>query len=437
MVLGQPYRQADGCIFREGQHRIRAMRDGRRLILLWWMLWMAMESGLGLLGQIDPMPRQVFQAAYAYPLHEHAPMAAYGFYYYNQPGFIRTNLTLRVAAVPVFLDTELGITDALGPDTDLGINLAGGGFADGYAEIREGNYLPEESFLGHTAEGNLSLYHLFNPDQLMPLNGILRAGMHGSFYQRDGDTADDFSLPRNRPTGHVRAGLRLGGREPYLTPHLAGEVSLWYENQYRWENAPYGFEGDRSVEESSHLFWLRTLLAYTWDTSGRFLEVSLTAGTTLEADRFSTYRLGGSLPFVSEFPLPIPGYHNQEISADQFILLNSALLLPLGASRSWSLFFFGSAAVVDYLPGLAQDGNFHAGLGGGVFYRSRNRAWQIGTAYGYGFEAIRNGDWGGQTVTFLLQYDLDALASAGGKPFWNPLVNASTWRGIFRRIGGK
>jgi hypothetical protein len=98
---------------------------------------------------------------------------------------------------------------------------------------------------------------------------------------------------------------------------------------------------------------------------------------------------------------------------------------------------FGSAAMADFLPGMDQRSHFHSGLGGGLVYRSRNRAWQWGTAYGYGFQAHREDDGGGQTLTFLLQYDLDALASAGGKPFWDPLVNASTWRGIFRRLGGK
>jgi hypothetical protein len=388
-------------------------------------------------GQIDPVKRRLFQAAYALPVHEHGPLAAYGFYYHNEPGLWRSNLTLRTVVVPVFLDTELGIRGALGENTDLGIRIAGGGFADSYSEIRRGDFITPESFLGHTAEGSLSLYHLLNPGHRMPLNAIIHAGVHGSFYERDDDTDDDFSVPDNRPTGYLRAGMRLGGREPYLTPALAGEISAWYEGQYRWENGPYGYDGDREVNETSHLFWMRALLAYTFEQTGQQFEASLTAGTSIGPDRFSGYRLGGSLPFYGEFPLPIPGYHNQEISADQFALFSGSFLLPLGSSRRWSVLVFGSAGVVDYLPGLEQDGHFHSGLGSGLLYRSPSRAWHIGAAYSYGFEAIRKHDGGGQTITFMLQYDLDALASAGQKPFWNPLVNASTWRGIFRRIGGK
>ena len=33
----------------------------------------------------------------------------------------------------------------------------------------------------------------------------------------------------------------------------------------------------------------------------------------MEADRFSTCRLGGLLPLASEFPLSLPGYYYQEI----------------------------------------------------------------------------------------------------------------------------
>ena len=99
----------------------------------------------------------------------HAPLAGYAFFYHNQPGFLRTNLTLRLAIAPTYLDSELGISHLLGENTDLGIGLAGGGFADSYREIRKGTFLPKESFTGHSGEFSLSAYHLFNPGQTIPL----------------------------------------------------------------------------------------------------------------------------------------------------------------------------------------------------------------------------------------------------------------------------
>src|SRR6185369_12238343 len=103
--------------------------------------------------QIDPYKRQLIQLGYNVPLQGHAPFAGYAFYYRNEPNFIRSNLTLRVALAPVYLDSELGIRQALGDYTDVGIGLAGGGFADSYVEFHDGKYIQGESFLGHSAEG--------------------------------------------------------------------------------------------------------------------------------------------------------------------------------------------------------------------------------------------------------------------------------------------
>jgi hypothetical protein len=178
--------------------------------------------------QIDPVQRDLIQLGYNAPLEGHPPLSGYAFYYRNQPGFLATNLTLRMEVAPVYLDSELGISHALGEHTDVGIGLAGGGFADSYQEIRGGTYLPEESFIGHDAEVSASIYHLFNPNQTIPLNGVLRGIVHRSFYERDTATAAGFELPDNRTTYSVRAGLRWGGREPTLFPSLGLELSVWY-----------------------------------------------------------------------------------------------------------------------------------------------------------------------------------------------------------------
>ena len=77
--------------------------------------------------QIDPVKRDLIQFGYNQAVEGHAPFAGYVFYYHNQPDFLRTNLTLRLALAPVYLDSELGFVSGLGPNTDLGIGFAGGG----------------------------------------------------------------------------------------------------------------------------------------------------------------------------------------------------------------------------------------------------------------------------------------------------------------------
>ena len=75
-----------------------------------------------------------------------------------------------------------------------------------------------------------------------------------------------------------------------------------------------------SIHAAIRAVWARTLLAYTLPELKHNFSLSLTAGTSLKTDRFSAYRLGGALPLVSEFPLTLPGYYFQELSADRFLL---------------------------------------------------------------------------------------------------------------------
>ncbi|MGV3754693.1 MAG: hypothetical protein ACO1QS_04875, partial [Verrucomicrobiota bacterium] len=145
--------------------------------------------------QIDPEPRQLIQVGYNQMVTGKSPIAGYAYYYWNQPEFVRSNLTLRLALAPVYLDSELGIKGALGEHTDIGIGLAGGGFADSYSEVRRGNYLKSESFTGHGGEVSANLYHLFNPGDRIPLNGILSVAAHQSFYESDTDTAPGLQVP--------------------------------------------------------------------------------------------------------------------------------------------------------------------------------------------------------------------------------------------------
>jgi len=257
-------------------------------------------------GQIDPVKRELIQVGYNVALQGHPPLSGYAFYYLNNPGFLRTNMALRLAVAPTYLDSELGIRERLGPNTDLGIGLAGGGYADSYPEVRQGKFLPHESFTGYGGELSLSIYHLFNPGEKIPLNGIIRGIAHYAFYEPDDKTSSDFEVPDDHGTFSIRTGLRWGGREPTLFPSLGMELSLWYQGEFRSESQTYGFSGDRKLEPHSHLFWGQALLAYVMPELKHSFYLSLTAGTSIDADRFSGYRLGALLPLVSEFPLSLP-----------------------------------------------------------------------------------------------------------------------------------
>jgi len=373
-------------------------------------------------GQIDPARRSLLQIGYNAALQGHSPLSAYAFYYWNQPGFWRTNLTLRLAVAPTYLDSELGIARVLGEHTDLGLGLAGGGFADSYAEIRQGKYRTRESFTGYGAEPSLSLYHLFNPDRTVPLYGLVRGSGRYSTYQRDDDTDRNFQVPDDRGTFSTRAGLRWGGREPTLFPAMAMELSGWYEGQFRTGSETYGF-GDRSIEPQSHLFWAEAMIGYTLPELGHRFSVSLTAGTSLDADRFSAYRLGSMLPLVSELPLSLPGYYYQEISAKQFFLASGNYAVPLDHRKRWNISATAGTALVDYLDGLEQPGHWHTGVGAGVLYVSSS--WKIMVAYGYGVDALRSHGRGAHSIGVLVQLDLARVREARFKS-----EQPGRWRGF-------
>jgi hypothetical protein len=289
----------------------------------------------------------------------------------------------------------------------LGLGLAGGGFADNYYEFEQGKYLPEQSFTGYSAETSVSVYHLFDPGKLIPLFGLLRVKEHYSMYQGNDELAPGFVLPHDHASLDFRAGFRLGGREPLLTPKVAMELSAWYEGQFRSSSGAYGIDGDRFLQPDSELFWMRALLIYTLDSKQSF-DVNFTAGTSGHADRFSAYRLGGSLPLASEFPLSIPGYFYQELSARNFVSFNAQYTFPLNADRTWTVSPMGAAAVVNYLPGTGQPGAFNSGAGLGFGYHARSGAWQIMATYGYGFEAIRSSGRGAQAIGLFCEINLRA-----------------------------
>jgi len=383
------------------------------------------------LGQIDPDHRELIQLGYNQALVGRSPISGYAFYYDNEPGFLRTNITLRLAVAPVYLDSELGFRNALGPNTDLGLGVAGGGYANSYFEMRGGHFIREESFTGHGAEISGSVYHLFNPGMLIPLTGVFRVSPRYMVYDRDDTTAPSFVVPDDRAGLNTRIGLRFGGVEPLIAPELALEVSAWYENQLREDSETYGY-GDRAIEPMSQFFWARTLFIYTFKETKQSASMSLTAGSSAGADRLSAYRLGGDLPLSSEFPLILPGYYYQEISARRFVNFTAQYTLPITPSKRWALSAIGSVADVEYLPDLEQPGRLHSGAGLGLNYRSPSGSFTLLAGYCYGFQAIRSDGNRGQSIGILCQIDLEAYHKSGIK-YNQSAPSQST--GLFHYLG--
>ncbi len=423
--------------------RIAALLHGPAAVAIALVLLLLGASPARLAAQIDPEARELIQFGYTQPLQGRSPISGYAFYYHNHPGFIRTNLTLRLAIAPTYIDSELGFRDPFGTHTDFGLGIAGGGFADSYSEIRRGKWWQEESFTGHGGEASFSVYQLLNPLPAgqkdytglgdVPLQLVLRNTMRYSVYQRDGATAANFVLPDDKLEHHVRAGIRWGGREPLLQPHRAVELSAWYEGQFRTDSQAYGYAGDRDIRAQTHLLWGRALVAWEFENR-QHAEVSITGGVTAHPDRFSAFRLGGALPMSAEFPLMIPGYYFQELSAERFVLLNGEYSVPLGRTSRWDATLFGGMANLDYFEPLKEPNHWHRGIGLGISYTSPDSSWHWTLGYARGIDALRGEHRGADTIGLILQYDLESSTT---KPLkragrW---LNPNTWRGFDRLFG--
>jgi hypothetical protein len=358
----------------------------------------ASATGPAAQAQLDPVERSLLHVGYNQPAEGRTPLAVYAFYLHNRTNFLREDWTLRAAVAPVWIDSQLGWKGLLGPHTDLGILAAGGGFARNYNELRRGEWERGESFTGHGFTAGLATYHLFNPGDRLPLNGLVALTTEGSYFSRNSSTSDAFDLPRDHTSPVVRAGLRLGGQEPDFRSPFALELSAWYEARWRPQHGDYGLAVDRTLEEVSQLFWARLLAHASTEDLRHDAEFALTAGAGANL-------LGGMLPYAAEFPLMIPGYYHQELSADAFVLLSGNYSFAVSPNSSWRLALFGATSSVSFLEGLEYTGSAHSGVGGGLSWRSRKGDWVVTSFYGYGFDAMRDQSTGGHMLGVVLQYD--------------------------------
>ena len=178
------------------------------------------------------------------------------------------------------------------------------------------------------------------------------------------------------------------------------------------DDSSYGFAGDRDVEPSTDLYWLSAGLNYAWTNTGNQFAFALTAGGSESADRFNAWRLGGVLPLAAEFPVTLPGYYYQEISARRFVHLHAAYVVPLSRDHRWQLRLGAASARVDCLPGFEQPGHWLTGVGTSLSFTSRSEVWRMILRYGYGINAQRDGHDGGHSVGVLYQYNFERRKSA-------------------------
>lgn len=396
--------------------------------------------------QIDPAPRQLLHLGVDTSLHGQGPMGAYAFYYWNQPNVPTTNMFLRLAIAPVYVDSELGFKGLLGEHTDLAVGAFGGLYANSYQEVDGGNWKKDESYDGNGGGGSVSVYHRFNPEQQIPLTGVLRETMNYNSFSKTSETGDqdkgsqvnDFVMPQNQPILTTRTGFRWGGKEPMLGPTLAMEISGWYEWDHRTDSGGYGYVHQPgftpyALESDVQRLFGRAQINYTTLKSQHYIILGVQGGAAFNADRLGAYRLGGMLPYTKEFPLTIPGYYYQEISAQDFGMIYGSYAIPFGGEKNWAWLNSAAAALVKYIDGTGQGGALNSGVGTGIVYTSDSKRWRIMSLFGYGIEAKRGDDRGGYSLALAFQYNFGDTTTASDKAYQQlQAMDADSAHGVTR-----
>jgi hypothetical protein len=369
-------------------------------------------AGFNCQAQIDPDHRSLLELGYDQPLAGQGPQGIYAYYYYNNPDLFDTNLDFRVAVAPAYMDGELGFKQLLSPTTDVGLGFNGGLFGANYYEVRQGQYYKSESFNGDGGGTALSIYQLLDPGLLIPVSMVARGGLRVSTYRDTSETAATFALPGDQVEAFTLGGIRFAGKEPVLYPDLGLELSAWFEREWRTDTQPYGYDDDRSISPGVNLYWLYAGLDYAWTNSGQKMSFAFTAGSSTGADQFSAWRLGGVLPLVSEFPLTLPGYYYEELTAVSFQHFYASYDVPLDPAHRWDFRLEAATAHLGYLPGYEQASDWQTGAGGGLSFAPKNKNFEIVLRYGYGFNALRDGREGAQSVGLLFQYNFEKHRSS-------------------------
>jgi hypothetical protein len=353
--------------------------------------------------QRDPEPRAYVEVGTEVPLQGNAPLTGYAFFLWNRPHFPEPDQYLRVVVAPTYLLTELLQDHWPYGRHAVSVGLNGGGLRFSHEEFRHGSYKEEESFWGHGGELPLSYYAGTKLFDVLPLEGQVRVTPAFVVYQQSFNTADRFELPPDTGLFTGRVGLRLGGVPPELLPEVALEASAWYEATYRTAAGTFGFpERPERLESLTQRAWGRGAAVIT-PAEGHTVEVLVTAGLSHDADLLSSYRLGSSLPFRSEFPLILRGYFVEEVFAKRFWLVNASYRFPAWpGARHVRFRIGGDIAGVDYVDGHRLPREHLRGVGADLSVTVTPRVTMV-VGYGYGLDAPRNGSFGGHEAHALIE----------------------------------
>jgi hypothetical protein len=211
-----------------------------------------------------------------------------------------------------------------------------------------------------------------------------------------------MSGPPDFFTQSLQAEMRFGGIEPGLLNQRGLEVYLEADANYRSGFDAFGPVGGPVLGHQSQYERLFGTIGFRYPIKGVTPSVRVFAGYGNHLDEISAWKLGGNLVNVEPYSYTLHGYYLRELSADRFVASNLALSVPINDDHKIALHFYGDWAVARGVAPMARDYDNYFGTGAGISFRGPWKS-DVLFSYGYGFNAVRNGDRGGHEIAVGLE----------------------------------
>jgi hypothetical protein len=333
--------------------------------------------------------------------HSEEALGGFGYFWFNENNYPWTNTALRVIFAGIYIDSELSYYVAGNTNTAVGIGAGGGLYLDGITPYVNGELLSHQQFDGDDVGGRVFINQTIPNPTPLPLNVRGSYFISQTFYRKS-STTENFILPPDFFTQTIQAEVRFGGIEPGLLSKRGAELYIEADANYRSGFDAFGPASGPVLghqSEYEHIFASlgARLPAGPLTVSGR-----IAGGYGDHLDELSSWKLGGNLVNVEPYSYTLHGYYLREIFTDRFVMSNLALSVPVNDEHKLALHFYGDWANARGVPPLAREYDNYFGAGAGVSFRGPWRT-DFLLSYGYGFNAVRNGDRGGHEVALGLE----------------------------------
>jgi len=371
--------------------------SGMKRLLLLLLVAVGTRSAFA---QVDVEHRRSLMVQTSFSANGEEQLGGFGFYWFNENNFPRTNMALRVIFAGIYLGSELSYFLPAATNTAVGLGAGGGAFVDSVTPYVDGERVTARSFYGDAAEAHVFINHTIPNPTPLPLNLRGTYTVAGSFY-READSTAGFDLPPDFLTQTFQAEIRFGGIEPGLTGMRGAELYLSADANYRT-----GFDafGPAGANYPAHSQYQRAFgsLAVKLPAGPVTVFARICGGIGEDLDQISAWKIGGNLVGVESWSLPVRGYYSREFLADDFTLANLELILPICKKCGVLGHLYGDWAAYKPVPPAAGDWHNLLGVGAGVSLRA---FWGIRTlvTYGYGINAVRNGNHGNHEIALALE----------------------------------